>query len=400
MNSTARPRTWVVLCLLGLLVAAASAQEKYTLKPNFKPGQVWTFDMDQAIDVNIKISAQGQLMAQVGQEMRARRVGKAEVLDAHEGNAIAVRIAYTDKCKSSVKAGEQSQEVPFALAGKTVTVRRGLDGKLAQDSGLTLDEATMEELKQFLDPDLSFYPKEAIAVGQEWKGDSKQLAKVFQLQGKDDTADLTGNLVSVKDVDGRKTAELKLSANLASTLPEGFRMKITLGGTMLVDVATGQIVQGNVKGPIGVSGDMRQTAPDGTPVILTANGDGNANFTLGNKIEKAGAAGEKPAVVNPLGEQPKPAAGVAGIYASAQLSIELVAKGNDDYAGTITMGDKKFPFTAHHDAVKGLTGNFEAGGAKFAFSASIDGTGMTFNTEGTKYELKKEAPKAVNPLLK
>ncbi len=67
------------------------------------------------------------------------------------------------------------------------------------------------------------------------------------------------------------------------------------------------------------------------------------------------------------------------------------------YVGQIHMGQEQFPLKAHEEAGR-LAGAFSSKGHDYDFTATREGEGLTLVTAGTRYELKKVAPPAANPL--
>lgn len=90
----------------------------------------------------------------------------------------------------------------------------------------------------------------------------------------------------------------------------------------------------------------------------------------------------------------------SGKYTSAQITLELKADGTG-YTGTMTIAGKVYPVVASEQGGK-LAGTFEANGAKFPFSASIEGESMKLVSNNREYVLaapkKPEAPAPANPL--
>jgi hypothetical protein len=85
----------------------------------------------------------------------------------------------------------------------------------------------------------------------------------------------------------------------------------------------------------------------------------------------------------------------AGKYSDGKLTVDL-SDSAGAYAGTITLGDQRFPATAHSNG-HGLDGTFTAGGNTFPFTASLEDQTLTLATGGTTYTLKRNSP-AANPL--
>jgi hypothetical protein len=96
----------------------------------------------------------------------------------------------------------------------------------------------------------------------------------------------------------------------------------------------------------------------------------------------------------PLWAEDKPAAPYAGTFSTDRFKLELKSADGQNYVGTITMGDNRFPLTgrAQRDS---LTGSFESQGNRFDFIARQTGEGLTFKTGNSDYTLKRQF---ANPL--
>lgn len=82
-------------------------------------------------------------------------------------------------------------------------------------------------------------------------------------------------------------------------------------------------------------------------------------------------------------------------YTDGKLTVEWTRTG-DNFNGTITLGQKQYPATAHSGS-DGITGSFVAGGHSFPFTGALNGDTLTFVTGPKQYILKNAAAPA-NPL--
>jgi len=92
----------------------------------------------------------------------------------------------------------------------------------------------------------------------------------------------------------------------------------------------------------------------------------------------------------------------AGSFANAELRLVLEAPAipGGAYQGTLHHGDQRYPVRAQLEP-QGLVGDFESGGNRFAFTATLVGDELTFVTDGNRYVLVRETatPAApVNPI--
>ena len=93
----------------------------------------------------------------------------------------------------------------------------------------------------------------------------------------------------------------------------------------------------------------------------------------------------------------------SGSWKGSNLSLTIQAKGENAYAGTITMDGQSLPFTAQAASPDKLEGSFTAEGTKFPITITRGGGNhLTLSSEGTNYLLAPVAapgaPRPRNPL--
>ncbi|MGE5610643.1 MAG: hypothetical protein ACM359_15440 [Bacillota bacterium] len=88
-----------------------------------------------------------------------------------------------------------------------------------------------------------------------------------------------------------------------------------------------------------------------------------------------------------------PPSRLAGTYSNDQLTLQIAADGAQ-CTGTIRLAEQSFPFKAETSGNL-LKGTFTSAGEEYAFTASLDGSTLTFKTDGAAYTLKK---RTANPL--
>jgi hypothetical protein len=400
--------------VVGAIISTASiaaADQTYAIKLHVSPGDKYEFDVTTTMKQKGQVTANGQVAQPIDQGFEQHRKGTVEVVAADNGMPTSLKITYDAE---SSNAGNVGQPLPkFPLAGRTVHVAKK-DGIVSSDLGNDVDTPTVQEVAHMLEPDTSIYPKDAVAVNQEWDGDTANLAKQFQL-GADDKINIHCHLLAIKDDNGRQVADIGVAGQIVKHDQGFIETKITLGGVTRVDVLTGQVVNSNVIGKIAVRGSQQSPAPDGTQVNVAVIADGEIQSHELLKLVGGGApVAVNPAPVNPgagfnVGNNPPPAmpndnplahggdaaAPFGGTFTGDSVSIALEGK-SDQYTGTLTVGDKKYPVTARSAGGK-LTGAFESDGSKFDFTASLSGNTLTLSSEGNTYTLKKPV---ANPLAK
>lgn len=388
-----RFRVWIFALLIVTCGQASLslAGQTYTLRIRSRPGDKFAFDVSSSIKQKGQIVANG-LPQPIDQAATQRRKGTMEILAVENNLPTAVRVTFTsDSSNGGTLGGQPAPQFP--LAGKTVTVRRGQNGQVSNDLAQQVDEQTLGELDRMLDPDLSVYPNHPVAVGDEWDADTAALGRQFQLNP-DDKVTLKCRFRAVQNLDGRDVAELALAGQVIKH-DQGFILTTThLDGVSLIDLATGETLQADMNGKMSSRG-AKPGNGDGDVGKVVIDADGQLEMHLRVRGAGAGAAppaADTPAVENPLARHAKT---LAGSFKGDELSIDVMGDA-DHYTGTITRGEKSFPFTAHAEGNK-LAGSFQAAGASFDFTATLDGETLTLSSDGNTYTMKRAATSVTAP---
>lgn len=101
------------------------------------------------------------------------------------------------------------------------------------------------------------------------------------------------------------------------------------------------------------------------------------------------APGNPLASQNPLGADPW-----LGSFSDGTLNVVLQGA-NGTYTGTLELAGQRYPLKAQASATE-LTGQFEANGSSFAFSAKLEGDKMNLSSGGNSYVLSRQM--TTNPL--
>ncbi len=387
--------------------------EKVTLKLAIQPGQSWTFSQQRATRTDAKATSNG-VVQPFTTTTNTTRSGKVEVLSARDGKPTAMRITFDGNCADSMEMGGQpKQERQFPLAGQTVTVKQEADGSVSNDHQGQGDPAALNEANGMLSMSEALYPPAPVAVGQEWQADPQAVAREMELPGPNDRAGMTLKLLSLKMVEGRRVAEVKVSTAI-TTEHNGIQTQMIAQGTSLIDVQTGRQNNIDLKGTLKLFGQQQGQGPNGEPVQYNIQGAGTMTMvgttklngldsvkggndnepTPGNNSPSnpltGGETNDGPA--NPLAGKSDP---FLGRFSDGQLTLTLTAT-NGGYQGTVQLGEQTFPVTATATQNR-LKGSFEASGSQFPFEATLDGT-LNFVTGGKTYVLKKATPQPANPL--
>jgi hypothetical protein len=271
------------MAVLALLCTAGSAlaAEQVTFGRKQAAGDKYSFNQTMTMDNTVSVSANGQVVQQVKQGMTQNLVGTLAI-EAVNADGRPTKAVYTfDKSSGGEQSmNGQKQPVPSGLAGKTLTLTRDGD-KVTVDP--QVDPAAEKEVTNLFKDDTNFFPKKPISVGDTWEIDPNEFKSMLppggQANGK-----ASGKLLSVETVNGRQVADVEVNLSISAAV-QGITMKFDMQGKGKVDVASGQPVEMEMKGPIKGSG--RQQTPQGAVDIAM---DGNMSMTMKNKPEAHGGA--------------------------------------------------------------------------------------------------------------
>lgn len=402
--------------LVLLAVAPATAEQTYTLKLRMAVGERWAFDQTSTMKQKGQVMVNGQPAQAIDQSPTQVRKGTLEVLAVADGTPTAIKIAFDPSSANSGTMDGQPAP-PFALAGKTVTLRRDATGGITNDLPEQPDPQTLAELNRMIQPDAGIYPPHPVAVDDEWDADPAALAKQFQL-GDDDKVSMKCKLAAVSDVDGRRVADVALDGQVVKHDQGFIETTTTLHGTSRVDLSTGQVLATDMTGKMASRGNRTVKGQDGQ-MAIAVNVDGTLEAHQhfrpldGAAAEQNGPAAavaqntatltSRPADIgahNPAAS--RPAASFSGSYKGDELSIVLAPAEGDRYTGTMTLRDRKFPVIAHAEGDR-LLGTFQSEGSSFDFMATLEGDVLKLTSGGKDYTMRRgaAAPAAVeNPLGK
>ena len=148
-----------------------------------------------------------------------------------------------DGFTTTQKPGEQPKQWPSMLCGETITVSFDEGSRLKHDyRGEVQDDLVRQELMGMLDDDGFIRPDKPVAVGEKWPVNKPLLRRYFELP-EDGECDGECNLIAVKEVDGRKVAEVSATVNFTKIPAEGITARFESGATLIFDLATGQGVK-------------------------------------------------------------------------------------------------------------------------------------------------------------
>ncbi len=394
-RSTAAVAAGLLLTMLLSHVMVLSA-EKYDLKPRYREGQRWSFEQNGEMEQSSTMTAEGQQQSQMQQRMRQTRKGTLTVLTVKDGLPASVRISFDKDCATSMEMGGQQQNIPFSMAGQTITVSRNADGQIQHDFKGQADPMALAELNGYL-PTKDSYPAQPVTIGDQWQPDIARMRQAQQL-GPQDRLEITSRLLSVRDAGGRKVAEVETTTSMSKGQGE-MQMQSDMKGVSLVELATGNTLQAQITGTSSMQGTRQMPDYTGQQKTVRMNSRGSSQMRLVVTPQYESAANAVPTHAAPFsddigGAPPVPSdKSFAGTFTDGHLTITLNAAASG-YTGSIQLDDQKFTLVGH--VVSGrLEGSFESQGQKFAFTATLDGSVLTLTSDDRTYTLRK---RAANPL--
>ncbi len=282
MNRTLRLHLAATSIAVAALSAAAragaqDAGDTVKLRFKFTAGDRWAFEEDTTFKLKFNVLANGKVALALDQTNRKVRKGDLSVLEAAVGRLDAVRVRFGPECMDTEQAGAAGPEQkPTALAGQTVTVRRQAQGDAAVECAVALSEDEQKEARESIEPTEGFFAKKAVKVGDRWISDEKAIARALDL-GPDDRGTLRMTLKALRDVAGRRTAEVA-AALVVERKQDYMKIAADLEGTILIDVETGVAVGLDLRGPLAISGETEQEDENGNPAKVTVEGDGECAY--------------------------------------------------------------------------------------------------------------------------
>ena len=266
-----RPTALALILAAGAaaLAPASQALAATELKYDLPEGTKFKFSQRDAMDLDLT-------MVMAGQQMNTQMVvdntvsGEQTVLAAQGGIPTKVKIAFDPGLATKMTMMGQDQTTPFALAGKTVTVTRPVGGEATVDAGgAEVDDAVRKAVGDLVDYDPATLPGKPIEVGDSWKPEVPMAA------GEGQKGDMTLTLVRLSDRAGRRVAELRADAEVSGDV-QGMKMSGTRTGPIVVDLATGLVVDSKLDGDMTLSGTQEQ---EGMKITFDGTGTGTSAAT-------------------------------------------------------------------------------------------------------------------------
>src|SRR5690606_12660789 len=133
--------------------------------------------------------------------------------------------------------------------------------------------------KAMLERQDSLWPDRPLQVGEEFEAGLAGLRKAFSMDPAGE-ASARGKVLEVRDVEGRQQAKVNLNARLKTKVEGIVDMAIELQGEGWFDVKTSRMIEGQMQGPLKISGQHAQQMQEGAPPMqLMFNGDGQFSYS-------------------------------------------------------------------------------------------------------------------------
>jgi hypothetical protein len=273
---TTRHAAALLLALAAVCCPAARAQDKVTIKPNLKANEGWNMTQQTDMTMNMKITANGQEQP-VDQKVKMDLKAVMTPLEVKDGLATKSKIKFGDDAKISLTMAGRSQDVPFPMAGKELTVTKKADGSVEVEPAGVVDPKTQSMLSDMTDAASAFYPDKPVGVGDKWEVPGDKVAKMFQMEkGAKGTIECT--LTGLKEQGGKKVAEVALKGNASGKMQGQLDVTLDLAGPMVLDLDSGQVLSQNMKANMTMKG--AQAAGGGQNVTINGSGVISVNQTM------------------------------------------------------------------------------------------------------------------------
>ena len=389
----------MVSLLVALPALAQDAAQKKQLKLDLAPGAEVAFDeaMTFALDMKMDMGAAGNMNVQ--QTIEAKSAGTVSVLEVADGVPTKVRVTFSPDSGTTTTTMGQATPVPFPLAGRVVTVTRAAgapsaSAQVTAEPPVQIDEATRQQVAELMDFDRAMLPETPVGVGDTWQPGAAAMGQMMPGMTPQATLRLTG----FGEQQGRAVAQVQSEMSASGAMAEmgGAQMTLKASGPIVIDVATGVPLSGQMSGDMTMKGQVQQGG-----MSLNVDGTGQIKVNSTNRISGGGTPGAGAAQAAgggpDAGASAQPSA--AQKYAGDGLNVSVA----DDDTVAITMGGQTYPGRVTSRGDDGsMKGQFTANGGTFDFTAKVSGETMTLESGGKSYTLKQEGeakpPAAPNPL--
>jgi hypothetical protein len=285
-----RARRAAIVAALGIALAApASGQDtgEITLRMSPQKGDQWSFDESSTFQSNIKVMANGQLAQELAQKAEKLERGETHIVAVEGDKIMEIEVRFSPETGDKTEQqGQPPRTERPSYAGKTIKIKRQATGEPAYETDAQLSPEDQKKLKKLLDPQAGFFPKKPVKVGERWVADEKALAEEFEL-GPEDRGTVRCRLKGVRQVDGLDAADVEV-AMVVNKKQDFFLMTFDMEGLMVIDRRSGVVLDGELSGPITISGEREVPGENGQIVKISIEGGGQASFKSRSRPLKRG----------------------------------------------------------------------------------------------------------------
>ncbi len=380
---------------LSLLAACSfAAAEQVTFTKLAAAGDVYTFNNIVDTNMNVSVTAGGQMLQQMQQNMQQTRSGKMTVNEATpDGQIKKATFVFDEDCKTVQDGGQMGkQTVPSSLAGKTIVVT--VNGPKDLNFSEQVDAEGATEITQLLRGEDSMMPDKPLKVGDTWEMTPEDLQQLVP-PGADGKASGTGKLTGIREVGGRQVADVEMTMKMNGDM-NGMKMDMNINGAAVIDVQSSKPLTANISGPFTATGG--QPGPNGQQMDLKIDGKMAVTGKGTYKGTPVAVVNDGPARPNDDDAKPNippmPNTGPTGVFTDGKLTLSIPTDLADQ--ATIKLGDNTYPVSDYQITNNEMTGHFTAGDSKFEFKAVFQGNTVEFTSGKRKSTLQKQGGK--NPL--
>lgn len=283
MNRSLAPKLLAFLLLLGAIAGTAAPEgQKQRLVDRYAAGDVHQVENTFSMAMDMVVSLPDGNASTIKFSSRERTSYREDVLAVDAQGPARLRRTYAVSRSADTDADGTKVNVS-SLQGKTVTLRRvgqkvtvlARGGKIsAEDRKSLTDELRNRPPKLF--------PDHAVAPGDEWEVDARDLMRSFATEGSLDRAVMKARFQDIVPFGGHQCARVHVTLELSGRpTPQPFEMTSTLSGYVYHALKIQRSVGADLTGPMTIRG---HTESDGVQAEM--KGDGTMTMKWGDRFLK------------------------------------------------------------------------------------------------------------------
>jgi hypothetical protein len=260
---------------IALALLLARQDEKFTFKFAPKQGDKITRTKNVEFNMAIDVEAGGQTQSvEIEQRESAKLI--VEYAGVEDGKV-------TKRVVDCVEAFEEKKQPPMMewertdkpLHGRKVTVTSKPGEKPVYEGADGLTESNLTKLREE-DQMHRIFPTKPVAVGDTWELKDDEVKEFLETDQKLKKATLKAKFDSVKEIDKRRCAILKVTIDLTSTAPNDAEVGAKIEGDAIIWIERGMILEFKGKGKITLKGDSDE---------MSMTGEGKITLDFTSKVE-------------------------------------------------------------------------------------------------------------------